>query len=178
MIIRIFGNVGGVTVVATLAACLLAGCADDRPGDMGCSDSENQRVAALAQLPILDVRPPSTEAAGAYSGCGEDDSGDPIASHAGRRYRSTLPEPEIRSFYWDELMRDGWRDASTAIPPDVAPSLAFQRGISCLVKDVAGTRVEFTVSFDPPPSTSPSPASLTYAVEASDQDTESLQSPC
>ena len=44
--------------------------------------------------------------------------------------------PEIRAFCWAALMRDGWRDASPAIPPEVAPSLAFQRGISCLVKDI------------------------------------------
>ncbi|GID94084.1 hypothetical protein Adi01nite_34960 [Amorphoplanes digitatis] len=178
MINRHLGNVGGLTVVATLAACLLAGCAYDQPGHVSCSNSEEQRVTVLAQLPILDVRPPSTEAAGAYSGCGVDDSGDAVASRAGQRYRSKLAEPEIRSFYWDELMREGWRNASTAIPQEVAPSLAFQRGISCLVKNISGTRAAFTISFDPPPSTSPSPAPVTYAIQATDQDAEYLESPC
>jgi hypothetical protein len=178
MITRILGSVGGPTTVVTLAACLFAGCADDQPGHVSCSSSEEQRVTVLAQLPILGARPPSTEALGAYSGCGVDDSGDPVASHAGQRYRSMSAEPEIRSFYWDELMRDGWRDASTAVPPEVAPSLAFQRGISCLVKDVAGTRVVFTVSFAPPSNASPSPAPVTYAIQATDQDVEFLDSPC
>jgi hypothetical protein len=178
MITRILGDVGGPTAVATLTACLLAGCADGQPGHVSCSDSDERRVTVLAQLPILDARPPSTEAAGAYSGCGVDDSGDQVASHAGQRYRSTLAEPEIRSFYWDELMRDGWRNASPVIPPEVAPSLAFQRGISCLVKEMAGARVVFTISFDPPPSASPSPAPVTYAIQATDQDAEFLESPC
>ncbi|MFC3385398.1 hypothetical protein [Couchioplanes azureus] len=168
MIPRLPGNVAAFTVVATLAASLLAGCGE--PGHVGCSDGEEQRVEVLAQLPILKARPSSTEAADAYSGCGQDDSGDPVAPYAGQRYRSTLAEPDIRAFYWGELMKDGWRNASPAIPPEVAPSLAFQRGVSCLVKDVAGTTVVFTISFDPPPSASPSPATpMAYVVETADE---------
>jgi hypothetical protein len=164
---RVLGNVAAFTMVATLAASLLAGC--DEPGRVACSDRDEQRLKILAQLPILQARPSSTEAADAYSGCGQDDSGDAIAPHAGQRYRSTSAEPNIRAFYWSELMKDGWRNASPAIAPEVAPSLAFQRGISCLVKDVAGTTVVFTISFGPPPSASPSPAPpMTHTVEASD----------
>ncbi|WIN00434.1 hypothetical protein ACTOB_004139 [Actinoplanes oblitus] len=167
MIHRVLGSVAAFTMVATLAAGPLAGCG--QPGHAGCPDRDEQRVKVLAQLPILRARPSSTEAAGTYSGCGQDDSGDPIAPYAGQRYRSTSAEPTIRAFYWGELMKDGWRNASPAIPPEVAPSLAFQRGVSCLVKDVAGTTVVFTISFDPAPSASSSPAEpMTYTVEASD----------
>ena len=169
----------GPTAIATLIACLLAGCADDRPGHQGCSEREEQRVTVLAQLPILDARPASTEATGTYSGCGSDDSGDPVASHAGHRYRSTLAESEIRAFYWAKLMDDGWRNVSTVIPPDVAPALAFQRGVSCLVKDIAGTSVEFTISFDPSPNASASPVQESYAVQATDRGAEeSSEAPC
>jgi hypothetical protein len=167
MIHRVLGNVAAFTMVATLAASLLAGC--EEPEHVGCSDRDEQRVKVLAQLQILQARPASAEATDADSGCGQDDSGDAIAAYAAQRYRSTLAEPDIRVFYWGELMRDGWRNASPAIAPEVAPSLAFQRGISCLVKDVAGTTVVFTISFDPPPSASPSLAApMTYTVEASD----------
>lgn len=168
-----------MTAIA-LVACLLGGCAEDRhePGHVRCTEHEEERVAVLAQLPILDAHPASTEATGTFSGCGQDDSGDPVASHAAQTYRSTLTEGEIRAFYWDELMRDGWRNASTAIAPEVAPPLAFLRGISCLVKDVAGTRVVFTIAFDPPPSPATSPASATFAITAADQDPEYLRSPC
>ncbi|ROP33666.1 hypothetical protein [Couchioplanes caeruleus] len=167
MIPRSRVNAAACSMVATLAACVLAGCGE--PGHVRCSDREEQRVEVLARLPILQARPSSTEAADAYSGCGEDDSGDAIAPYAAQRYRSTLAEPDIRSFYWDELMKDGWRNASPAIPPEIAPSLAFQRGVSCLVKDVDGAEAVFTISFDPPPSASPSPvAPMTYTVEATD----------
>ena len=167
MIPRPLGTIAAFTMVATLAACLLAGCGE--PGHVRCSDREEQRVEVLAQLPILQARPSSTEAADTYSGCGEDDSGDAIVSYAGQRYRSTLAEPDIRAFYWGELMKDGWRNASPAIPPEVTPSLAFQRGVSCLVKDVDGAKVVFGISFEPPPSASQSPAApMTYTVEAAD----------
>jgi hypothetical protein len=166
MIPRFVGNVAALTVVATLATYLLVGCGE--PENVRCSDPEEQRVEALAQLPILQAHPSSTEVADAYSGCGEDDSGDPVAPYAGQRYRSTLAEPDIRAFYWGELMKDGWRNASPAIPPDVAPSLAFQRGVSCLVKEVDGTEVVFTISFDAPPSASPPSAPMVYTVEAAD----------
>jgi len=177
MVTRIFGNLAGPTAVTTLVACLLAGCG--QPGHVSCSEREEQRVTVLAQLPILDARPALTEATGTYSGCGSGDSGDPVASHAGRRYRSALAESEIRAFYWAELTRDGWRNASPAIPPDVAPSLAFQRGTSCLVKDIDSTRAVFTISFDPPPSASASPAPESYAIQATDQGVEEpIESPC
>ncbi|MEV6595472.1 hypothetical protein AB0M36_01255 [Actinoplanes sp. NPDC051346] len=167
MIPRLLGNVAAYSMVAALAACVLAGCGEQ--GHVGCSDREEQRVKVLEQLPILQARPSSTEAADAYSGCGEDNSGDAIAPYAAQRYRSTLAESDIHAFYWDELMKDGWRNASPAIPPEVAPSLAFQRSVSCLVKDVEGAKVVFTLSFDPPPSASPSPAApVTYTVEATD----------
>jgi hypothetical protein len=174
MVTRVLGSMAGLTAVV----CLLAGCVDERPGQGSCSDREEQRVTLLSKLPILDARPPSTEAAGAYAGCGVDDSGDPVASHVGRRYRSALAEPEVRTFYWDELMRDGWRNAATVIAPEVAPSLAFQRGISCLVKDVAGIQVVFTVSVDPSPDSSSSPLPLAYAIQVADQNVDSLSSPC
>ncbi|BCJ51878.1 hypothetical protein Asp14428_33530 [Actinoplanes sp. NBRC 14428] len=166
MIPRSLGNVAALTVVAALAACMLAGCGE--PGHVRCSDREERRVEALAQLPILQARPSSTEADDAYSGCGEGDSGAPAAPYAGQRYRSTLTEPDIRAFYWGELMKDGWRNASPAIPPDVAPSLAFQRGVSCLVKEVDDAEVVFTISFDAPPSASPSSTPVVYTVEAAD----------
>ncbi|MBG0569334.1 hypothetical protein [Actinoplanes aureus] len=167
MIPRSLGTIGAFTIVAPLAACLLAACGE--PGHERCPDHEEQRVKVLAQLPILQARPSSTTAADAYSGCGVDHSGDAIPPYAGQRYHSTLAEPDIRAFYWGELMKDGWRNASPAIPPEVAPSLAFQRGVSCLVKDVAGATAVFTISFDPPPSPSPSPAApMAYTVEAAD----------
>ena len=90
-----------------------------------------------------------------------------------------MAESEIRAFYWAKLTDDGWRNVSKVIPPDVAPSLAFQRGVSCLVKDVAGTSAEFTISFDPPPSASASPAPESYAVQATDRGAdESSEAPC
>jgi hypothetical protein len=112
------------------------------------------------------MSPASTQADGGFSGCGEDDSGDPIEPHAGRRYRSTLDEAQIRSFYWAELAKDGWHSASTVIPPEVAPSLAFQRGISCLVKDFRGSQLRFDIRFDPIPSTSAARSTVSPAVHA------------
>ncbi|MBO3744273.1 hypothetical protein [Actinoplanes flavus] len=166
--------------VCLLGGCLLGGCTEERnePGHVRCTEHEEERVAVLARLPILDARPVGAEATGGFSGCGEDDSGDPVASHAAHTYRSTLTESEIRAYYWDELKKDGWRNASTAIAPEVAPALAFLRGISCLVKDIEGTRVVVTVAFDPPPGSSASPAPAAFAVTATDQDPENLQSPC
>lgn len=143
---------------AVMVLCSSVACSRAEPGHLDCSEQEEAEVDALAQLPILEVSPPSAQAGDAFSGCGRDDSGDPIEPHAGRRYRSTLSEAQIRSFYWAELARDGWRDASTVIPPGIAPSVAFQRGISCLVKNLSGTQVRFDIHFDPAPGTSPSPS--------------------
>jgi hypothetical protein len=147
-----------VASASALPLWLSAGCSTREPGHRECTEQEEGEADSLSKLPILGVFPARTQAAGAFSGCGKDDSGDPIAPNAGRRYRSALDEPQIRSFYWAELGRDGWRNASAVIPPDVAPSLAFQRGISCLVKDFRGVQIRFDIRFDPTPSASPPPS--------------------
>jgi hypothetical protein len=153
--------------VVALVLVLGAGCTRAKPGHEGCSKEAEAEVAAIAELPILYARPPATQDGGAFSGCGTDDSGDPIEPHAGRRYRSTLSEPQIRSFYWAELAKDGWYNASTAIPSQVPPSLAFQRGVSCLVKAFHGTQLRFDIHFDATPGPSAaSPAPSAYAIQA------------
>ncbi|GGN44270.1 hypothetical protein GCM10010109_77310 [Actinoplanes campanulatus] len=45
-----------MTAIA-LVACLLGGCTEDRnePGHVRCTEHEEERVAVLAQLPILDA---------------------------------------------------------------------------------------------------------------------------
>lgn len=135
--------------VVVVAAATIAGCGHAEPGHRGCSRSEEGEAAALATLPILRAHPASARADGSFSGCGVDDSGDPVATHAGQRYRGGPDEASVRSFYWAALARDGWRSASTVIPPGVAPSLAFQRGVSCLVTEFRGDRVRFGLRFEP-----------------------------
>jgi hypothetical protein len=156
--------------VSVLVVGLSVGCSTEEPEHLKCAKHEEAEVVTLAKLPILQVYPASAQADGGFSGCGVDDSGDPIEPHAGRRYRSSLDEAQVRSFYWAELAKDGWDSASTVIPAGVAPSLAFQRGISCLVKDIGGTQLRFDIRFDDIPSASvnPSaaaPASRAYAIQ-------------
>jgi hypothetical protein len=156
--------IGGA--VSALVIGLSAGCSKDEPGHLECSKQEEAEVSSLAQLRILQVFPASTQADGAFSGCGVDQSGDPIEPHAGRRYSSALAEAQIRSFYWAELADDGWHSASTVIPSEVAPSLAFQRGISCLVKDFRGTQLRFDIRFDPIPGASVTHSATSFAFHA------------
>lgn len=143
------GRAAGLVAAAAVFAGLGGGCGRAEPGHRQCSRKQEADAAALAGLPILRAHPASARADGAFSGCGVDDSGDPVATHAGRRYRGGPGEAETRSFYWAALERDGWRSASTVIPPAVAPSLAFQRGVSCLVKQFRGGRVRFDLRIEP-----------------------------
>ncbi|MFI5496950.1 hypothetical protein [Actinoplanes sp. NPDC051859] len=150
---------GAAIVVLALAIAWVV--SSEPPGQHGCSDRQEQEVATLAALAILKTHPVSAELAEEYSGCGTDNSGDDITSYAGRRYRSPLNEPTIRSFYWSAMTNDGWRNASTVVPPSVPPALAFERGISCLVKEAGGFQARLTISFSASPSALPE-----YRVEA------------
>jgi hypothetical protein len=164
--IIVMGSAGSRAAPAVLALCLLSGCAnpsDITPGHNGCSDNEERRVVMLSEVAILNAQPGATET---YTRCGVDDSGDQVGPLAGRRYTSSLDEPAIRSLYWTELTRDGWQNASVDIPPTVAPATAFQRGVSCLVKDIDGTRAEFTITFEPEASP------VAYVVEVVDVDAD------
>jgi hypothetical protein len=79
---------GPVAVLAAASALLIGastGCSKQEPGHRECSQHEPAEVAALAKLPILRLSPAATQADGAFSGCGLDDSGDPVEPHAGRR---------------------------------------------------------------------------------------------
>ncbi|UQU61703.1 hypothetical protein COUCH_21940 [Couchioplanes caeruleus] len=151
------GRLAATAMSVAAAALPGAGCADDLPGRRDCTATEKAQVATLERLAILEQHPAGAQPAAAYAGCGTDDSGDRIRPYAGRRYRSAVDEPAIRSFYWEAMTADGWRNASTDIPPDVAPSLAFQRGIACLVKDVDGSETRIGLTFGP--------AEDAYAVE-------------
>jgi hypothetical protein len=110
--------------------------------------------------------PPRHRPTAPSRGCGVDQSGDPIEPHAGRGYSSALDEAQIRSFYWAELANDGWHSASTVIPAEVAPSLAFQRGISCLVRDFRGSQLRFDIRFDPIPGASVADSATSSAFHA------------
>jgi hypothetical protein len=127
-------------VVLSLPA--LVGCGILSSTSSGCTERDEQLSVDIANLAVLDQRPPDAEITDRYSGC----DGDSGFAYAGRLYRSDVNRDRILAFYREAAPKDGW----TLVAENPAPSsdgLAVTTARLCFDKEINGTTAHLGVSW-------------------------------
>ncbi|WP_433419816.1 hypothetical protein ACQP1V_06410 [Microtetraspora malaysiensis] len=99
-----------------------------------CTADDDRLAVSLATLSILDAHPTgATPQEGRSSYCENDDRITTVMQD----YRFSAPRADVRSFYREIAIKDGW----TPYPDD------DDEGVGCFAKSVGGRKVDLYLSF-------------------------------